>query len=261
MKITWVTFALGWLAILGVPPFSGFWSKDKIIEAAFIGEGWRPWVFGGVALIGAGITAFYMSRLFFMTFHGKKRWVDEHEDAERGVHPHESPPAHDRPDDRARRRLGVPRSRPRRRAACSPLARAGHRRPRRGAPGPRGAGHHGPDAAARRRRRGLAWMRYWRDDVAGRRPARLARSRRRRATTSTRTRSTRPSSCGPASTSPARSSSPTARASTASPAASPRSIGGASSRLRRMQNGFARSYALTMLAGVVAILGALWVMY
>src|SRR5688572_21664113 len=84
MKITWVTFGLGWLAILGVPPFSGFWTKDKIIEAAFIGEGWRPWVFGGAALIGAGITAFYMSRLFFMTFHGKKRWTDE-------VHPHESP--------------------------------------------------------------------------------------------------------------------------------------------------------------------------
>ena len=47
LKITWVTFGLGWLAILGVFPFSGFWSKDKIIEAAFIGEGWRPWVFGG----------------------------------------------------------------------------------------------------------------------------------------------------------------------------------------------------------------------
>ena len=84
MKITWVTFGLGWLAILGVPPFSGFWSKDKIIEAAFVGEGWRPWVFGFAALIGAGITAFYMSRLFFMTFHGKKRWTED-------VHPHESP--------------------------------------------------------------------------------------------------------------------------------------------------------------------------
>ena len=83
MKITWVTFGLGWLAILGVPPFSGYWSKDKIIEAAFIGEGWRPWVFGMTALLGAGITAFYMSRLFFMTFHGKKRWTDD-------VHPHES---------------------------------------------------------------------------------------------------------------------------------------------------------------------------
>ena len=84
MKVTWVTFGLGWLAILGVPPFAGFWSKDKIIEAAFIGEGWRPWVFGFAALIGAGVTAFYMSRLFFMTFHGKKRWPKE-------AHPHESP--------------------------------------------------------------------------------------------------------------------------------------------------------------------------
>jgi NADH-quinone oxidoreductase subunit L len=84
MKITWITFGLGWLAIIGVPPFSGFWSKDKIIEAAFVGEGWRPWVFGGAALIGAGVTAFYMTRLFLMTFHGERRWTDD-------VHPHESP--------------------------------------------------------------------------------------------------------------------------------------------------------------------------
>ena len=84
MKITWVTFGIGWLSIMGVPPFSGFFSKDKIIEAAFIGQGWRPWVFGSVALIGAGITAFYMSRLFFMTFQGKKRWP-------KAAHPHESP--------------------------------------------------------------------------------------------------------------------------------------------------------------------------
>ena len=61
MRITWVTFGLGWLAILGVPPFSGFWSKDSIIESAFVGEGWEPWVLGGAALIGAGITAFYMT--------------------------------------------------------------------------------------------------------------------------------------------------------------------------------------------------------
>ncbi len=84
MVVTWVTFGLGWLAILGVPPFSGFWSKDKIIEAAFVGEGWQPWVFGLTALIGAGLTAYYMSRLFFMTFHGKARWTDD-------AHPHESP--------------------------------------------------------------------------------------------------------------------------------------------------------------------------
>jgi len=84
MKVTWATFALGWLAIIGFPGLSGFWSKDKIIEAAFVGEGWRPWVFGTVALLGAGITAFYMTRLFVMTFHGKRRWTED-------VHPHESP--------------------------------------------------------------------------------------------------------------------------------------------------------------------------
>jgi NADH-quinone oxidoreductase subunit L len=82
MVVTWVTFGIGWLAILGVPPFSGFFSKDKIIEAAFVGEGWEPWVFGGAALVGAGLTAFYMSRLFFMTFHGKARWTDDQ-------HPHD----------------------------------------------------------------------------------------------------------------------------------------------------------------------------
>lgn len=91
MKITWITFGLGWLAIIGVPPFSGFWSKDKIIEAAFVGEGWQPWVFGGVTLLGAGITAFYMSRLFFMTFHGKARWDDEGRNGLVKRNPKESP--------------------------------------------------------------------------------------------------------------------------------------------------------------------------
>ncbi|HEY0237585.1 MAG TPA: NADH-quinone oxidoreductase subunit L [Friedmanniella sp.] len=98
MVVTWATFGLGWLAILGVPPFSGFWSKDKIIEAAFVvpdgGGVWRAWVFGLVALIGAGITAFYMSRLFFLTFHGKARWVHEETGGREGYpqrHPHESP--------------------------------------------------------------------------------------------------------------------------------------------------------------------------
>ena len=93
MVITWVTFGAGWLAILGVPPFSGFWSKDKIIESAFVvpegGGEWRAWVFGLVALIGAGITAFYMSRLFFMTFHGRTRWTRD--EAGHEAHPHESP--------------------------------------------------------------------------------------------------------------------------------------------------------------------------
>jgi NADH-quinone oxidoreductase subunit L len=84
MKITWITFGLGWLAIIGFPGLSGFWSKDAIIEAAFVGDGWRPWVFGTAALLGAGVTAFYMTRMFAMTFHGKRRWTED-------VHPHESP--------------------------------------------------------------------------------------------------------------------------------------------------------------------------
>jgi NADH-quinone oxidoreductase subunit L len=86
MRITAVTFGAGWLAIIGFPFLSGFWSKDKIIETAYsTGEGWQPWVFGTAALVGAGITAFYMSRLYFMTFLGRRRWVED-------THPHESPP-------------------------------------------------------------------------------------------------------------------------------------------------------------------------
>ena len=97
MKVTWLTFMMGWLAILGVPPFAGYWSKDKIIEAAFSAHTfatteatWIGWVYGTVALVGAGVTAFYMSRLFFMTFHGEARWTTEAEGAP--VHPHESGP-------------------------------------------------------------------------------------------------------------------------------------------------------------------------
>ncbi|MDR3068409.1 MAG: NADH-quinone oxidoreductase subunit L, partial [Cellulomonas sp.] len=87
MKITWITFGLGWLAIIGFPGLTGFFTKDSIIEAAFIqqdGQTWQPYVFGTIAMAGAGLTAFYMSRLFFMTFEGRSRW-------EPGVHPHESP--------------------------------------------------------------------------------------------------------------------------------------------------------------------------
>ncbi|SHE25658.1 NADH-quinone oxidoreductase subunit L [Actinomyces glycerinitolerans] len=89
MKLTWITMGIGWLAIMGIPPFSGFWSKDKIIEAAFVGDGARPWILGTIALLGAGLTAFYMSRLFFMIFHGTPRWTTA-KDIEGEVHPHES---------------------------------------------------------------------------------------------------------------------------------------------------------------------------
>ncbi|GAA3449032.1 NADH-quinone oxidoreductase subunit L [Dactylosporangium matsuzakiense] len=85
MPITWATFGLGWLAIIGFPGLSGFFTKEPIIEAAFEREGWQGWVFGGAAMLGAGLTAFYMTRLFWLTFHGPKRWTEDIK------HPHESP--------------------------------------------------------------------------------------------------------------------------------------------------------------------------
>ncbi|HKT05861.1 MAG TPA: NADH-quinone oxidoreductase subunit L [Rugosimonospora sp.] len=86
MRITWVTFGLGYLAIIGIPPLSGFFSKDPIIEAAYNRPGWTGWLFGTAALLGAGLTAFYMTRLMVLTFHGPKRWTEDIH------HPHESPP-------------------------------------------------------------------------------------------------------------------------------------------------------------------------
>ncbi|RFU23523.1 NADH-quinone oxidoreductase subunit L [Geodermatophilus marinus] len=84
MKVTFVTFGLGYLALIGFPFLSGFYTKDAIIEAAFDrGDGWG-YVLGGVAILAAGLTAFYMTRLMLMTFFGRPRW-------EEGVHPHEAP--------------------------------------------------------------------------------------------------------------------------------------------------------------------------
>jgi NADH-quinone oxidoreductase subunit L len=80
MVVTFITFMAGYLAIIGIPPFSGFWSKDEIIHAAFE----RNWVIGAAAILAAGITGFYMTRMIAMTFFGKKRWEDD-------AHPHESP--------------------------------------------------------------------------------------------------------------------------------------------------------------------------
>jgi NADH-quinone oxidoreductase subunit L len=90
MPITFITFGLGYLALIGIPPLSGFFTKDAIIEAAFSQGGWRGWVMGGAALLGAGLTAFYMTRLMVMTFFGKERWKDIKSTDGRDFHPHES---------------------------------------------------------------------------------------------------------------------------------------------------------------------------
>ena len=89
MPVTAITFIIGWLAIAGVPPFSGFWSKDEILLYAFANN--RLLYFIGV--LAALLTAFYMTRQVIMVFFGEARWNDHAE--ENGAHgdhtPHESP--------------------------------------------------------------------------------------------------------------------------------------------------------------------------
>jgi NADH-quinone oxidoreductase subunit L len=100
MPVTFATFVLGYLAIIGIPPFSGFFTKDGIIEATFDKGGTSGAILGTAAVIGAAITGFYMTRMVLMTFFGKPRWEQE-VPAERretpephpapAPHPHESP--------------------------------------------------------------------------------------------------------------------------------------------------------------------------
>ncbi|WP_406439327.1 NADH-quinone oxidoreductase subunit L [Streptomyces sp. NBC_00631] len=106
MPVTFITFGLGYLAIIGFPGLSGFFSKDKIIEAAFAKGGTEGWILGTCALLGAAITAFYMTRVMLMTFFGEERWRNqptrspeapsaepaaEHHGEHAEPHPHESP--------------------------------------------------------------------------------------------------------------------------------------------------------------------------
>jgi len=103
LPITYVTFGLGYLAIIGIPPFSGFFTKDSIIDAAWEKGGTSGWILAACAIIGAGITAFYMSRVMLMTYFGRARWKEDgvlggagahppYTEAERHIpHPHESP--------------------------------------------------------------------------------------------------------------------------------------------------------------------------
>ncbi|KUH83057.1 MULTISPECIES: NADH-quinone oxidoreductase subunit L [unclassified Mycobacterium] len=102
LPITFATFGLGYLAIIGVPPLAGFFSKDGIIEAALGAGGVKGFILGGAAILGAGITAFYMTRVMLMTFFGEKRWASEASDGptpegqgttgnQLVAHPHEAP--------------------------------------------------------------------------------------------------------------------------------------------------------------------------
>ncbi|MFG2909830.1 NADH-quinone oxidoreductase subunit L [Kitasatospora sp. NPDC048286] len=97
MPVTFVTFGLGYLAIIGFPGLSGFFSKDKIIEAAFAKGGTEGWILGLCALVGAAVTAFYMTRVMVLTFFGEKRWQPTGDTSGsaagegKAPHPHESP--------------------------------------------------------------------------------------------------------------------------------------------------------------------------
>ena len=90
MPLTFITMACGYLAIIGFPFLSGFFSKDPIIEAAFAAGGGKGWLLGGAATLGAAITAFYMTRLMIMTFFGEARWKNLTSSDGRAYHPHES---------------------------------------------------------------------------------------------------------------------------------------------------------------------------
>ena len=251
MPITFAVFLCGYLAIIGIPPFTGFFTKDKIIEAAFDKGGTSGYILGICALLGAGITAFYMTRAFVMTFLGKRRWEDD-------VHPHEAKPVMTipmmmlgvlalvggyllifgggvqkwlEPSVGHSVEVGVHTISP---VVLSLITHRGGaarrgRRVRRlrhpaGAGHPAGrrlAGHHaGPAQPVRRR------VQRERADEAGavaHPGARLLRQPRRRR-------------CGHR-----------ARA----------GLGGGSARLRRTQTGFVRSYALSMLGGAIALVAVL----
>ncbi len=255
MKVTWATFGLGYLAIIGFPFLSGYFSKDRIIEAAFVGEGWKPWVLGGVAMIGAGITAFYMSRLFFMTFQGRARWTDE-------VHPHESPLVMTVPMmvlGFGSAFLGLILAWP----FASEMPIVSWLAPV--------VGEHAEAApvippllitvltlAFVAVGAWMAYTSYWREDVPEVAPRGNALTRAARVDLyqdavneglfmRPGVHLTRALVFADA------------KGVDGAVGGSAALVGGLSSRLRRIQTGYARSYALTMLTGVVAVLGALWV--
>ncbi|MCE1180353.1 MAG: NADH-quinone oxidoreductase subunit L [Micrococcales bacterium] len=253
MKLTWATFGLGWLAIIGFPGLSGWWSKDKIIEAAFVGEGWRPWVFGLVTLFGAGLTAFYMSRLFFMTFQGKKRWTDE-------VHPHESPATMTVPMiilSLGSLALGAILAMVKFPEWLAPVTNGGHlehREPVLSIPAIQIATFVLMALGI-----AVAWMKYWRDDVPVVAPEGNVLTKAARADLfqdDVNETVFRAPGAGLVEVLDDLDRGGVDKVAVGG-------LGGTtallSSKLRRLQNGFARSYALTMLAGVVALLGAVWV--
>jgi NADH-quinone oxidoreductase subunit L len=90
MPITWITFLLGSLALIGTPLFAGFYSKDSIIEAVHFSRLWGSGFAYFAVLAGVFVTAFYSFRLYFLVFHGKERF-DQNPDAHHAHHSDEEP--------------------------------------------------------------------------------------------------------------------------------------------------------------------------
>jgi len=101
LPVTYATFLVGWLAISGIPPFAGFWSKDDILSGVWAYHGQVGHLLWAVGFLTAGLTAYYMSRQVALVFFGKERWRqpaeepasshDAAEGHEAGATPHESP--------------------------------------------------------------------------------------------------------------------------------------------------------------------------
>ena len=95
MPITWITFLIGSLALIGTPLFSGFYSKDSLIEAVKLSDlAGSTFAYFSV-LIGVFVTAFYSFRLYFLVFHGKEKWriqkLARHDDHHHGLSPKDNP--------------------------------------------------------------------------------------------------------------------------------------------------------------------------
>ena len=277
MPVTFGTFTLGYLALIGFPFLSGFYSKDLIIEAALGGSRSRGWLLGGAALLAAGLTAFYMTRLMLMTFFGPERWREltprAHPGTRRRVRGAAAgaggrararlPPARvavvdDGADDPAGHRLGRRRRVPRHRRAPRGLARALDR------PGPGGLRHRDPDGAGPGIASvlmvlgaGIAYL------TVGRRPVPVERPDR----VSWPVRAARADLYANA-INESLIARPGIWLSRALVYLDNRGVdgavngtaallGGASGRARRTQTGFVRSYALTMLGGSLVLVAAL----
>ena len=250
LPVTFATFGLGYLAIIGVPPLAGFFSKDGIIEAALGAGGAKGCILGGAAILGAGITAFYMTRVMLMTFFGEKRWA---------------------PRTRIRTSRPPVMTWPMILLAVGSVASGGFfaiggtlehwLEPVVGAhesrPCDAGVGRHDrrPGRGRRRHRDRLPHVRHPSGARESRPPGRPLPWRRAR--TSTATRSTKGCSCGPVSSSPRDWSRSTTTPSTGPATGWRPSSVALSDGLRQLQTGFARSYALSMFAGAALVVAAI----